>query len=207
MSEPLPTSRLSDALRDLARDETRDRISLGDLMAYLSARAFGPMMVVFALPNILPTPPGTSAILGLPLVFLTFQMLIGTRPWFPAFLARRSLARVDFARIVLPILPRVERVERLLRPRLDAISSALGQRLIGLACLCLAILLALPIPLGNTAPAIALTLIGLGLAERDGIWILLGLACGLGALVLVYGIAWAALQSALMLFASFFGQA
>ena len=206
MPEPEPTpSRLSDALRDLAGDEARARISLGDLMAYLGAQAFGPLMVVFALPNVLPTPPGTSSILGLPLIFLTAQMLIGTRPWFPRFLANRSLARADFARIVTPLLPRIAWVERLLRPRFSPLSSPLAERLTGIFCLALAILLALPIPLGNTVPSIALTLIGLGLTERDGIWILLGLACGIAAGFLVYGVAWAAIQSGLMLLTSFFG--
>lgn len=202
---PIPNARLSDALQDLARDETRDRISLGDLMAYLRGRAFGPLMVVFALPNLLPTPPGTSAILGLPLVVLCFQMMIGAQPWFPRFLAARSLARADFARILLPVLPRVAKVEKLLRPRLLAVSTPWGQRLTGLVCLILAVILALPIPLGNMAPAFALTLIGLGLTERDGIWILFGVTCGLGAGFLVYGLAWAAIQSALLLLTSMFG--
>ena len=198
-------SRLSDVLQDLAQDEARSRISLGDMMALLQARAFGPLMVVFALPNILPNPPGTSAILGLPLVFLTFQMVIGSKPWFPRFLADRSLARTDFARIVTPLLPRMARVEKLLRPRLDALSSPTGERLTGIICLVLAILLALPIPFGNLAPAVALALIGLGLTERDGLWILLGVACGFGAGIFVSGLVWGVVQSGLLLLSSFFG--
>lgn len=204
MTPSPPPARLSEVLAELSTDETRARISLGALMSHLRARAFGPLLVVFALPNILPTPPGTSALLGLPLVFLAFQMMIGAQPWFPRFLADRSLARADFARIITPILPRVAKVERLLRPRIAAVSSALGQRVIGLFCLALAVLLALPIPLGNMAPALALTLIGLGLTERDGLWMTLGVILGLGAIALVWGLAWAALQSVVLILTNYF---
>ena len=193
--KPRP-DRLSDLLTELAEDDRRDRIALSDLLERLSVRAFGPLLVIFSLPNVLPTPPGTSAVLGLPLLFLIFQMLIGGPPWFPAFIAKRSIARADFARLAAVIVPRLTRAERMLRPRLAFLSSRWAEQGLGLLALVLAIILTLPIPLGNIAPAFALTLIGIGLFERDGLWVLAGVTVGLGALVLVHGVIWAMIAAA-----------
>ena len=188
--------RLSALLTELAEDKSRDRIALSDLLDRLNVRAFGPLLVIFSLPNVLPTPPGTSAVLGLPLLFLTFQMLIGGPPWFPAFLAKRSLARADFARMAAVLVPRLARAERMLKPRFAFLSSRWAEQGLGFLALVLAIILTLPIPLGNVAPAFALALIGLGLFERDGLWVLAGVVAGLLALVLVHGVIWAMIAAA-----------
>lgn len=189
--------RLSELLAELAADAGRERIALSDLLERLKVRAFGPLLVIFSLPNVLPTPPGTSAVLGLPLIFLTFQMLIGGPPWFPAFIAKRSLARADFARMTAVIVPRLARAERMLKPRFGFLSSKLAEQALGLLALTLAIILTLPIPLGNIGPAVALALIGLGLFERDGLWVLAGVTAGIGALALVHGVIWAMVMAAL----------
>ena len=60
-------------------------------------------------------------------------------------------------------------------------------------------MLALPIPLGNLLPAVAVTLVALGLIEKDGIFVALGLAVGAGSLALVAGVI-----SAVVLTAIFF---
>lgn len=189
--------RLSELLTELSEDKSRERIALSDLLDRLRVRAFGPLLVIFSLPNVLPTPPGTSAVLGLPLIFLTFQMLVGGPPWFPAFLAKRSLARADFARLTAVLVPRLSRAERLLKPRLGFLSSKWAEQGLGLLALVLAIILTLPIPLGNIGPAFALALIGLGLFERDGVWVLAGVAAGLVALAVVHGVIWAMVMAAM----------
>ncbi|PYF08114.1 hypothetical protein C8J30_11451 [Rhodobacter viridis] len=193
--KPRP-ERLSDLLTELAEDQSRDRIALSDLLTRLSVRAFGPLLVIFSLPNVLPTPPGTSAVLGLPLIFLTFQMLIGGPPWFPAFIAKRSIARADFARLAAFVVPRLTRAEKMLKPRLGFLSSRWAEQALGALALVLAIILTLPIPLGNIGPAFALALIGIGLFERDGLWVMAGVTAGLGALALVHGVIWAMIAAA-----------
>ena len=77
-----------------------ERISFGDLVDAFDGRAYGPLIVLFAAPNMLPVAlPGISAVLGAPLILLTAQLMIGRRhPWLPGFLRRRSLARTGFER-------------------------------------------------------------------------------------------------------------
>ena len=64
---------LSEMLLALAEDGQRERISVADLLAALGDRALAALLFVFAFPNVLPVPPGTSALLGAPLVFRAAQ--------------------------------------------------------------------------------------------------------------------------------------
>jgi hypothetical protein len=55
----------------------------------------------------------------------------------------------------------------------------------------------LPIPLGNLLPALAICVVALGILERDGYWILAGLAVSAAAFVWVGGLAYALMKSAI----------
>lgn len=194
-----PPPRLSEILQHLADDPARERISVSDMLETMRARAFGALLLIFAFPNILPTPPGTAGVLGAPLIFLSAQMMLGLRPWLPGVIARRSIARSTFQGLVLRITPWLVKAERLLKARLKVLALPLSQRVLGALCLIVSIALALPVPLANMAPAIALCLIGLGVLERDGVWILLGVLAALGSLVYVGLLAYALVKSALFL--------
>lgn len=184
-------------LQSLAGDDSRARICVGDLLSAMGDRAFGALMLVFALPNIVPTPPGTSAITGTPLVFLAAQLLCGKSPWLPRVISQRSLAREDFARVVAKIVPVLIRVQKLLCPRFQALLSPPCERLIGLTCLVLAVILALPIPLGNILPAIAICCFSFSFLERDGLFAMLGAAFSVVSLVVVSGVIYAIAKAVL----------
>ncbi len=201
MTEPTvsPTAKatLSLMLQTLADDDSRERISVGDLLAVLGDRALAALLFVFAVPNVLPVPPGTSTILGAPLVFLAAQLAFGRRPWLPALIARRTMTRSDFAALVRRIGPWLARAERLLRPRAIWLALPPMEYLVGLVCLLLAIVLVLPVPLGNMLPALAISMLALGILERDGIWILAGLASAAASAVVVSGVVFAMFKAAI----------
>lgn len=180
--------KLSALLGELAADASRERISISDLVATMQVRAIGALLLIFALPNAVPTPPGTSAILGLPLVYLTSQLMLGHTPWLPRFISERSISRRDFAAVVGKITPWLARAERLLTARVPQVTTPVAERLVGVLCFALAVVLFLPIPLGNMLPAIAISVIALGILERDGVWILTGGAIGIVALLIVWGV-------------------
>ena len=188
---------LSLVLFQLAHEGTSERISIGDLLAALGDRAIGALMFVFAVPNVMPVPPGVSAILGAPLIFLGAQLMLGLRPWLPGVIARRSLARDDLQTLVRRIRPWLARAEKLLRPRWGLLTHPPLEYAIGLLCLVLAVVLSLPIPLGNTLPALATSVLALGVLERDGLWVLAGTALAAFALAVVSGVVWAMAQAAL----------
>jgi hypothetical protein len=196
---PAKPRSLSEVLLALGQDATRERVAVGDLLLALDDRAFGALLFVFAFPNVLPTPPGASAVLGAPLVFLSVQLLLGWSPWLPAVVAQRSMSRTDFARLVGRIGPWLARAERLLRPRWRALTRPPVDHAIGLVCLLLALVLVLPIPLGNVVPAFAISVLALGLLARDGLWVLAGLVAALAAAALVSGVIYALVQAAVYL--------
>jgi hypothetical protein len=191
--------RISVILTAMAEAAKGERVSFGDLVDAFDARAYGPLIVLFAAPNVLPVAlPGISAVLGAPLILLTAQLMIGRRhPWLPEFLRRRSLARTSFESLVARIVPRLHRLERMIRPRFLPLTGIAGKRFIGAAGLLLATIVFLPIPFGNMLPGMALVLMAVGLLGRDGIAVLAGGLIGLVGLAVVsgfvYGIALAAI--------------
>lgn len=191
---------LSVVLGMLAEDLNRRRISVGDFLAALGDRALGALMFVFAIPNVLPTPPGTSTILGAPLIFLAAQVTFGRRPWLPAIISQRSMSREDFNVLIRRIVPWLERAEKLLRPRASVLAIPPMEYVVGLMCLLLAVVLILPIPLGNMLPALAISLMALGLLERDGVWISAGLFVAAIALLVVSGVVFALVKAAIFFF-------
>ncbi len=192
-----PPPRLSQILSALAGDDSRARISVADMLETMRARAFGALLMIFAFPNILPTPPGTAGILGLPLIFLSAQMMLGLDPWLPGIIARRSMARSTFQGLVTRITPWLARAERLMRARLSVLAEPAAQRALGALCLIVSVALALPVPFANMAPSIALCIIGLGVLERDGLWIILGVIAALASLAYVAGLGYAVVKSAI----------
>lgn len=199
-----PARKLSEILRHIAEDQSRARISVADLVMAMRDRALAALLFIFALPNVLPTPPGTSTVLGAPLIFLAAQLALGRPPWLPKVIAARSMARSDFAALIGRAAPWLARAERLLRPRLSALADSPIDYLIGAICFLLAILLFLPIPLGNMLPALAICLFSLGILERDGIWILAGFATAIASVVLVWAVLYALIKSAILFFANAF---
>jgi hypothetical protein len=191
---------LSEILRVLAEDPIRDRVSIGDLLAALADRAIGALLFIFAFPNVLPTPPGTSAVLGAPLIFLAAQLAFGRKPWLPAIITKRSMARDDFQALIRRIGPWLARAEKLLRPRMSSLALPPMEYLVGVVCLLLATLLVLPIPLGNILPALAISLIALGVLERDGLWVLAGMVTAGFAIIVVSGVIFAMIKAGIFLF-------
>lgn len=177
---------LSDILLRLTLGDSA-RITLGDLAQALGARSFGAFLAIFALPNLIPAPPGTTFFLGLPLIFVTWQMLASPRAglWLPPRLAACSMDRAQFSGFAMRALPWLRKGERFIRPRLALVQSRLAERVVGFFALLLAIVVFLPIPGGNWLPALSLSIIGLTLSQRDGLGVILGLVVGVVALAVV----------------------
>ncbi|EYD77647.1 Exopolysaccharide synthesis, ExoD [Rubellimicrobium mesophilum DSM 19309] len=186
-----PRRKLSQILEEIAADTSRTRVCIADIIQAMHGRAFGALLLIFAFPNAIPAIPGTSSILGLPLLFLSAQMMLGKPVWLPKVVSLRSMSRDDFANLVERVNPWLEWADRFTAPRLSVLGDPIAERLIGAFCLILSIVLVLPVPLGNMLPGIAICLIALGVLERDGFWIGGGIAVGAIALLVAWGVVYA----------------
>lgn len=188
---------LSQMLTDLC-DDPREETLVGDIVHSFGRRAFGALLFVFAVPNMLPLPPGSSTVLGAPLMLLAPQIALGVAaPWLPHLVRRRSIKTNDLRGVFSRLLPMLQRVERLSRPRLFFLFGPVGDRLIGLICTLLAFVLILPIPFGNLLPAFTIGALALALFQRDGVIALIGYisaAISTGVLVLTAGAVMAAVE-------------
>ena len=172
---------LSAILEDIEADE-REYVTVGEMAGRFGGRAFGALLFIFAVPNLLPLPPGSTTILGAPLLLLSPQLAIGlSRPWLPRFVNERPIRRADLARAFAKVLPTLRRIETVSGPRLTWLFGPIGDRVTGLICTALALVLVLPIPLGNVAPSIIIALFGLALVQRDGVLALITTALTLGS--------------------------
>ena len=191
---------LSAVLRDIC-DDGDEQVTLGEIVHRFGPRAFGALLFVIAIPNLLPLPPGSTTVLGMPIMILSPQLAIGVRrPWLPRWLDHKPIRREYLRRAIERVDPTLRRIERVSAPRLPWVFGPVGERLAGLACTALALVLILPIPLGNILPSVTIGLFGLALVQKDGLlalaaWLLTAISAGV--LVIGFGAAWLALKTVL----------
>jgi len=171
---------VSELVTGIARDWPTDRVTLGDLMEALGARGYGVLIVLFALPNLLPVYiPGLSPIFGVPLLIICAQLAYGLpTPKLPALLTRRSMRRADLRLIAAKALPWLQRVERYVKPRPSWLTSRTGERMMGAYGVFLAAIVCVPLPFTNGPPSLACMIMAIGLMEEDTRTILAGALFG-----------------------------
>lgn len=190
----------SQVIEDIGRKDD-PRLYLGELVDAFGERGFGALMLFFGLLNIaIGIIPGTTTILGAPLLLMGLQL--ATRQdqlWLPRWAMKRWIERKAYREGVAKVLPRVRVVERLSRPRLHMMTSELSEILIGVATVALACILVLPIWGGNLVPALIISTFGFGLMQRDGLVVLVGWLGVIGVVLFIW-LAWELVSRALSTF-------
>lgn len=182
-STGVPTS---EVLVRAVRGES-EKVTVREILDTLDARSFGLATLLFAIPSVVPMPPGIPTVVGICLFIVSFQMVIGQPElWLPGILSKREFDRKSLIKAFEGIAPRLAVIEKVMKPRLLFMTGRVGSILIGIIVLIMAIVLILPLPPGgNFPPALACAILGLGLAQRDGAVVLLGLVVSVAALVAV----------------------
>ena len=168
MSEPL-----SDLIDDLP--EGRD-LSIEEVLGTFGSRAHGTALLLLGLPDSVPLPvPSVGAILGVPLALISLHMAVfGDAGRLPARVCRWRLPARAVTLMKQYVTPWLAKVERITETRWHALAER--QRFVGVVCLILSVVLFLPIPLMNTPPSLCLVLLAWGIVQRDGVFVLAGLA-------------------------------
>jgi hypothetical protein len=182
-------TRTSTLLRNFSDTITRDRVSIGEIVAALGDRGLGVLIAIFAIPNILPSVvPFGNVVVGIfPLIFAIHLALGVDRLMLPSSVARRSIRSESLKTLIPRVADTLSWFEGLLKPRFPAMTGPLIERVVGALCVALALITMVPIPFAHNLPALGLVLIGLGLIERDGLAMLIGAIIGVAG-TLVYGL-------------------
>jgi len=201
LRRPIP-EKTSEVFRELAVGEG-DRVTFREILTELRHRAFGFTLLIFALPCCLPMPPGIPTVCGIAIVIIALNLIAARqRLWLPGVIADKSVARADLQRMVTRMVPYLERLERICRPRFAIVTEPVGKVLIGLVVLMLGFIMILPIPfLGNMPPGFAASLIAIGVTERDGLVVLIGMLVSVAAIALASVATWAAILGIINFFA------
>jgi len=181
--------RTSEILRQILADNPQETILVDQIVKALGATSFGTSLMVFSIPEVIPIPvPGLSVVVAIPTGLISAQMMLGSGEIrLPKAMLERGIPRKAFATAVKAILPFLEKAEKGVRPRWHWASTKTAKRFLGLFIFLLAGIIALPIPMTNMPPAIAIFIIALGLVEKDGVLITLGILLGLASIALIGG--------------------
>lgn len=194
-------SSLSELLLDFAKDLQAEKVQLGNLTQLLGDRAFGFVLLLFALPNCLPivSIPGFSTIVGIPLALVALQVMLGVKKiYLPRWVNNKSFSSEACKGFIYRVVPWLKRLERLTRPRWLMLTSSSVERAIGLICFLLSLVLIMPIPLGNVLPGLCILMMAFGLMERDGVFVVVGFFLTVISLVVLSGVVWLMIEAALL---------
>ena len=182
---PKPPERISDFMRRLmdtaAETET---VTVGRILHIFGVRGFAFLMLVLAFLNVVIfMVPLLSFFLGLPMVILAAQMVIGLHaPVFPHLIRRQTIGRGPLVDGIKRAVHGLEVIERYIKPRLTFLSDPALMRVHALFALVMAVMVTLPIPVINVPPSVALVFLAIGILERDGLFIIFGYAIGIWCL-------------------------
>ena len=183
-------------LRQVLAALPQDTISVGAIMRRFRRRSFGAILILLAIVGLLPA---ISFLAGLAMIVPGVQMILGFRaPLLPRVLRRREVSTRHVRSIGLRIVPWIERLERLVRPRWLSRSQPPVSSAIGFAVIGLGLVVALPLPFSNLPPALALLFLAVGLLERDGVMVLVGLVLAVIALAIGLAVAFIAVGAVLL---------
>jgi hypothetical protein len=166
------------ALLDHAKGQS---ITFREMLDVLGERATAIMLLLLAAPFIVIPIPGFSTLPGLVMAALGLSVMLSMKPWLPGFIARRHISNSILTKLVHGTTRVLGKVEKLFHPRMDFMLHKVFHLLTGLSLITAAVALALPIPIpwNNGPPAICIVILALGILERDGLMILIGIVYNL----------------------------
>lgn len=178
--------RSSEVLRGiLTKNPGVKRFSVARIMKAIGSDKLEASLMMFSIPAIVPVPGPRGIVVG-PTGALACQLVSGhNQIKLPRFISRQQVSRRSIAVAIHAILPILEAAERLVRPRWSWLCHPYARRAIGVLVFLLAVAIASPLSGFSTLHALSIFAVSLGLAEQDGLAILIGIVAGVVSLAIV----------------------
>lgn len=162
----------------LQQRSQKGAVSVEEILHILSGKGRELILLFLSLPFCQPLQiPGLSVPFGLVIAVIGLRIAFGTQPWLPKMILAKKVTPQTLQKIIEKTLWLVRKMKRWVHPRLVWLSQGPVLQIVnGLLISVLGIFLALPlpIPLSNLMAAWAIFLMGLGLLEDDGVFVIVG---------------------------------
>lgn len=186
----------SELLQLVVLQNNNDKMSVSEIKNSLHERGFGILLAIAALPICLPipVPPGYTTFFSIPLFIFSVQMMWGMKsPWLPEWISKKEINKTNLEKLIEKATPWLRKIESYLHPRLTYISVHAWERIIGIFAFIFTISIALPIPLTNFPPGWGILIMSLGLLNKDGLTIIVGMivgTIGIGITLIILSLIW-----------------
>jgi hypothetical protein len=175
---------LSHVLIEFYRNEPMPS-NFGHLRDALADRGLAALLLLVSAFNMLPLPPGTSLISGIPCLMLAWQMMLRRKAaWLPQKILSQEITESTVKMVRLKVVPKLFWIEKFIKPRYWPLSPGNDEFAIGVICILTSIMLIMPIPLGNWTSAISMAILALALLQRDGILLVIGVVASFLTIIL-----------------------
>jgi hypothetical protein len=174
-----PEVRLSAALASTRCAIAGHQVTLRELLRLVGEQGLLVFCAILAMPFLLPVSlPFMSTALGVPMLLIGCAVTMNRVPWLPDRLLDHAMPSATVQHVLERAAGAADRFEHLVRPRLLGMTATHAANAVHGAVLVIAVvalMAPLPlIPLANTLPGIGIILLCLGMAERDGVLLLIG---------------------------------
>ncbi|MCL2505249.1 MAG: exopolysaccharide biosynthesis protein [Alphaproteobacteria bacterium] len=180
-SEDSSINTLNNLLQNLINEPSDSKVSLGSILDNLNQKSFALLMMVLVLPNCIPIPSpiGVSTVFSLPLLLISGQLVFGRKtPWIPESWKRYSINRSLLTKFINTLYPYLKRIGSILKPRMLFLILPGTERFLGVCWLIFALTIAIPVPLTNFLPGVGILISSMGMLEKDGLAMIIGLVIG-----------------------------
>lgn len=170
--EPIPNSRLLNAIEIIEHETENKSLTLGELVHLLGELGNGVLIILICIIFLQPIPfPGISTPIGIVIVILATLQFMHKEPRIPKRFRDHVIPQKALHKVAEVARKLWSRIERLMHPRLLFLTTAPVFRFFNLcvvivsACL---LALPLPVPFSNTVPAIVILTVTFAQLEDDG---------------------------------------
>ena len=181
---------LQQLLDRLDEAATGERVDVECMMQAVGRSSFGALLLLGGLVTLSPIDiiPGIPTLIALAVVIVCVQLLSGRRHfWLPAWVLRRSIASQRFRRALTWLQKPARFGDRLVRPRLTALTTDAAIKVIAFGCI--AVAMAMPVmevvPFSANLAGIALSAFGLAVIAHDGLLALVAFAATAAGVVVI----------------------
>ncbi|TWT66137.1 exopolysaccharide biosynthesis protein [Allorhodopirellula solitaria] len=168
-----PTENILNEIDDAA--DQHDPVTLGDVMDFLGQDSFAPLLLLIGVVMLVPGPadiPGVPVILGLLVIIVAGQIVLHREHlWIPNWIERRRLTAERAKTMVSWVRMPARWVDRITKPRYQAIINHAGASMLAVACVLVAMttpILEL-IPFSANVAGAAIVAFAVALLAKDGL--------------------------------------